>query len=132
MPAALLFVEDDGPGLVFEAEPALDGLDRLLEVLRRDRLVRRRVEAQRKQELFAARSLRDRIGLVQRPVQVVRDEAPDVVDLDMLVLGLEQVVCELFRAAALAALEDHRITLPAARGPRADPGGSARSPGRPA
>src|SRR5690606_10784313 len=98
----VLLVKDDGAGLVDEAETPLDALDRLLEDLRRHVLVRRRVEAEREEGLPCARALAGGVGLLKRPRQVVRYEAPELVHLDMLVLVRpEQMGGQLPASAAL-------------------------------
>ena len=66
MAATVLFMKDDGAGLIVQPELVLNPVDCILEGLCRDVLRRGRVQAQGVQELFGLRASAERIGLVER------------------------------------------------------------------
>jgi hypothetical protein len=60
--------------------------------------------------LLAARALAGGVGFAERAAQIVGNEAPHFVDLDMLVLlSAQQVLRQLLAAGALASFEDHGV-----------------------
>ena len=108
MAPSQLLVEHDRAGLARKAQLLLDVVDRCLKDLDRNVFSRRRAEAQREQELLAACPDADGVGFPQCAVEVGRQEAAQLVQLDVIVLvGAQQVNGQLSCSAALACFEDH-------------------------
>lgn len=84
-----------------------DLIDRPFEDVDADVLASGRVERHGKQELLAARALGDSLRFLHRAQEIVGYEAAYLVNLDMLVLGLEQMKAERLRSTALGCFEDH-------------------------
>lgn len=87
MPASFLLVEDHDAWVVFEAEALFGCIDCALKHLDRHPLGWGRAQGEREEELPAARAPADRVGLVQGARKVIGHEPPDLVELDVLVLG---------------------------------------------
>jgi hypothetical protein len=84
MLAPVLDMKDNGARLVGETKPVLDGLDRLVILLARQR--RRRVDGQAVKRLRCPRSRRHRLEFREGAVKIARDRAVDFGDLDALVV----------------------------------------------
>ncbi len=107
MTPTFLLMKNDGARLAGETELVLNLTNGSFKIFRGDMFTRRRRQAERKQELLAARSPADGIGLIQRLGEIVRGEAAQLVDFDMLILILEQMPRQILGCAALIAMQDH-------------------------
>jgi hypothetical protein len=68
-----------------------------------------RIDGKRVEIFDALRGLGLRVPFGKRAVQVLRDGAPQIDDFNaVIVVGVEQMGCELLSAAALVSFRDHR------------------------
>ena len=102
MPPPVLLMEDDGARLPRKAQLALDLGDGLVKLVYSDLRMLRRVEAHGEQMILAARPSRDGLQFRERPPQILRHEAAQIVQFHMVVVAhRQQVAGQLRRVAAL-------------------------------
>lgn len=108
MTAAFLLVKDNRTGLAFEAKPFFDPVNRLLENGSGHPRVLGRTQGQRKHVLAAFRAATHGLDFLERPAQIVRGKAAQLVQADMLiVVGAHQMDGQILAAAALTSFQDH-------------------------
>ena len=100
-------MEDDGSRLAYQSQFRFDAVDRLLEILRFYIRGGGGIERTGKEILLAAGPSADRIGFVEGAAQVARNEAPQFMQVHMIVFILEQMQGEVLCAAALVSDQNH-------------------------
>ena len=93
VPATVLFVDDNGTGLPLQPKLYLGPSNGIQQILFRGKRRFRRVQTQREQKLCALCGLGDRIGLRKCPIQIVRNEAPDIKNLNMIISAVVEQMC---------------------------------------
>ena len=100
MAAAFLFMEDHHARLAFQTKPLFDLGNRALEHVQPDVFGIGRVERDGEQELLALGAHRHGLGFLHRAHDRLRYEAADFVNLDLFILGFQEVQAKLGGAAA--------------------------------